>query len=50
MHWGFNADWESFPDVHEFVEDLDATFAEYKKLASAPTPEVSNTPVTERVQ
>jgi WS/DGAT/MGAT family acyltransferase len=50
MHWGFNADWESFPDVHEFVEDLDATFAEYKKLASAPTPEVSSTPVTERVQ
>jgi diacylglycerol O-acyltransferase / wax synthase len=19
LHWGFNADWESFPDVHEFV-------------------------------
>ena len=33
LHWGFNADWESFPDVHEFVEDLRASFAEYKELA-----------------
>ena len=41
LHWGFNADWESFPDVHEFVEDLEAAFAEYKALASAPTPQVS---------
>ena len=49
VHWGFNADWESFPDVHEFVEDLDATFAEYKKLAAARVPEVGETPVTERV-
>jgi WS/DGAT/MGAT family acyltransferase len=35
IHWGFNADWESFPDVHEFVEDLRASFAEYKELAAA---------------
>jgi hypothetical protein len=35
MHWGFNADWESFPDVHKFVEDLRASFAEYKELAAA---------------
>jgi len=48
LHWGFNADWESFPDVHEFVEDLDTTFAEYQQLASARTPEVSKTPATER--
>ncbi len=41
LHWGFNADWESFPDVHEFVEDLEAAFAEYKQLASARAPEVS---------
>ena len=41
MHWGFNADWESFPDVHEFVEDLEASFAEYKELATARVPEVS---------
>ncbi|MBW2507942.1 MAG: wax ester/triacylglycerol synthase family O-acyltransferase [Deltaproteobacteria bacterium] len=41
LHWGFNADWESFPDVHEFVEDLEASFAEYQRLAAARTPEVS---------
>ena len=35
LHFGFNADWESFPDVHEFVEDLEASFAEYTQLASA---------------
>jgi len=40
LHWGFNADWESFPDVHEFVEDLNASFTEYKKLASAHAPQV----------
>ncbi|HSN82403.1 MAG TPA: wax ester/triacylglycerol synthase family O-acyltransferase [Polyangiales bacterium] len=31
--WGFNADWERFPDVHEFVEHLEAAFAEYQRLA-----------------
>jgi hypothetical protein len=41
LHWGFNADWESFPDVHEFVEDLVASFAEYKELAASHAPEVS---------
>jgi len=40
MHWGFNADWESFPDVHEFVEDLVTSFAEYKALAAERTPEL----------
>ena len=49
LHWGFNADWESFPDVHEFVEDLDATFAEYMHLAGARTPEVGEQTATERV-
>ena len=41
LHWGFNADWESFPDVHEFVDDLRLSFAEYKDLAAARTAEVS---------
>jgi diacylglycerol O-acyltransferase len=41
LHWGFNADWESFPDVHDFVEDIRASFAEYQELASARAPEVS---------
>lgn len=33
LFWGFNADWESFPDVHEFVEDLEASLSEYQRLA-----------------
>jgi WS/DGAT/MGAT family acyltransferase len=41
LHFGLNADWESFPDVHEFVEDLEASFAEYKQLAAGRAPEVS---------
>lgn len=31
--WGFNADWERFPEVHEFVEHLEAAFHEYEHLA-----------------
>ncbi|MDH3622496.1 MAG: wax ester/triacylglycerol synthase family O-acyltransferase [Myxococcales bacterium] len=46
LHWGFNADWEGFPDVHEFVETLEATFEEYKQLAAARAPEVSASPET----
>jgi hypothetical protein len=42
LHWGFNADWESFPEVHEFVEDIDASFAEYKKLAAIRIPELQS--------
>jgi WS/DGAT/MGAT family acyltransferase len=41
LHWGFNADWEGFPDVHEFVEDLEASFEEYKQLAAARAAEVA---------
>ncbi len=33
LHWGFNADWESFPDVHQFVEDLEESFDELKRAA-----------------
>jgi WS/DGAT/MGAT family acyltransferase len=47
LYWGFNADWESFPDVHEFVEDLEASFAEYQELAAARSPEVSTGKKTE---
>lgn len=46
LHWGFNADWESFPDVHEFVEDLEAAFEEYKTLAAARAPEVGGSDET----
>ena len=38
---GLQYDWESFPDVHEFVEDLEASFAEYQELANARPPELT---------
>lgn len=41
LHWGFNADWHGFPDVHEFVVDLEEAFEEYKRLAAARAPDVS---------
>jgi len=41
LNWGFNADWENFPDVHEFVEHLETSFDEYKQIATAGRPEVS---------
>ena len=36
LYWGFNGDWEGFPDLHEFVETLEASFEEYKRLANEP--------------
>ena len=39
LYWGFNADWESFPEVHKFVEDLEAAFDELKMLAAARRPD-----------
>jgi len=33
--WGFNADWALLPDLHQFVEDVDAAFAELH-LAAGP--------------
>jgi hypothetical protein len=33
--WGFNADWDLIPDLHEIVEDVSASFAELCALADA---------------
>lgn len=33
IFWGFNADWESFPDVHSFVQDVQYSFEELKEAA-----------------
>jgi WS/DGAT/MGAT family acyltransferase len=32
LYWGFNADWDALPDVHAFVEMLDAEFETLRKL------------------
>ena len=34
LYWGFNADWESLPDLHEFVEDLELEFERLRKAAA----------------
>jgi len=31
--WGFNADWNLVPDVHTFVEDVEASFTELRHAA-----------------
>jgi WS/DGAT/MGAT family acyltransferase len=31
--WGFNADWNLMPDVHTFVEDVEASFTELHRAA-----------------
>ena len=31
LFWGFNADWEALPDLHDLVAAVDASFAELQK-------------------
>ena len=33
MHWGINADRDMVPDLHNFVEELEASFEELRELA-----------------
>ncbi len=35
LFWGFNADWEQFPDLHDFVVAIDASFRELCEAADA---------------
>jgi hypothetical protein len=32
LHWGFNADWEALPDLHEFVLAIEREFETLRKL------------------
>jgi len=32
LHWGFNADWDSVPDLHEFAIAIDREFEALRKL------------------
>ncbi|MDJ0852695.1 MAG: wax ester/triacylglycerol synthase family O-acyltransferase [Myxococcota bacterium] len=34
LYWGFNADWESLPDLHDFVEGLELEFEGMRKAAA----------------
>jgi WS/DGAT/MGAT family acyltransferase len=31
--WGFNADWDAFPDLHDLVEDVEREFAKLREAA-----------------
>jgi diacylglycerol O-acyltransferase len=33
LFWGFNADWDALPDLHEIVDAVDASFAELRKAS-----------------
>ncbi len=35
LHWGLSADWAEVPDLHELVDDLDASFQELRAAAAA---------------
>ena len=39
LHWGVTADWDLIPDLHEFVESLDAAFEALRQAAEAAAPE-----------
>jgi len=36
LFWGFNADWDAVPDLHDLVEDVEAGFQELRALAPTP--------------
>jgi diacylglycerol O-acyltransferase len=38
LHWGFNADWDILPDLHDFVADIAASFAELLEAAHTAPP------------
>ena len=35
LYWGFNADWDLFPDLHDFVVAIDTSFHELCAAADA---------------
>jgi WS/DGAT/MGAT family acyltransferase len=39
LYWGFTADWEHFPDLHDFVEAIGVSFHELYEAAAGRGPE-----------
>jgi hypothetical protein len=35
IFWGFNADWEAVPDLHDFVNAIEESFEELREAAHA---------------
>jgi hypothetical protein len=42
LEWGFNADWDALPDLHDLVEAVGVEFALLRDAASGVTPEASS--------
>jgi WS/DGAT/MGAT family acyltransferase len=40
MHWGFNADWEALPALHDLVETFEAEFEALQRATDARAPEI----------
>ncbi len=38
LYWGFNADWELLPDLHDFVEAIQGSFDELRRAAAVDVP------------
>ena len=41
LHWGFNADWDALPDLHELVDAVERELATYRALGAEPTATVA---------
>ena len=39
LFWGFNADWDAVPDLHDLVERVETGFAELRAATPAPEPD-----------
>jgi WS/DGAT/MGAT family acyltransferase len=35
LYWGFNSDWDAFPDLHDFAGEIQVQFEELRKAAMA---------------
>lgn len=38
LYWGVNADWEHFPDLHDFIVDIEQSFRDLQAAAEARSP------------
>jgi WS/DGAT/MGAT family acyltransferase len=47
LSWGFHADWDALPDLHDLVEDVDASFAELRALAAPGSAPPAESPTAE---
>jgi WS/DGAT/MGAT family acyltransferase len=42
--WGFTCDWDLLPDLHDFVNDIEASFDELQRAAGALPPAIEESP------